>query len=127
MDEQHGRTPVREMTLLLEGMPCGAVICDPDGHYLYVNPGARKIFGVELLEGTTVHDCHPAELHDKVDASLEAFRKGEKRLTVDRFRSGDRTVRETMLGLWYEGRYLGMACIYEDITGLIGEEKEEEL
>jgi hypothetical protein len=41
------------------------------------------------------------------------------------FSSGDRTVRETMLGLWEGDEYLGMACVYEDITDLVGQENKD--
>jgi hypothetical protein len=67
----------------------------------------------------------PVEMQEKVEDSLEAFRKGEKRMTVDRFSSGDRTVRETMLGLWEGDEYLGMACVYEDIIDLVGQENKD--
>ena len=112
----------RRLQCLVDGMRSGVTIYDPDGNYLYVNEAAAEVLqrDIDELVGTSVYDCHPASTRDKVAEVMEAFRRGERRVTVeDEPGSDGRTLRETVVGLWDGDEYLGIACVYEDVTKYI--------
>ncbi len=109
----------RMLQCLVDGMRSGVTIYDPDGNYLYVNEAAAEVLDrdMDALVGMSVYDCHSPGSLDKVREVMEAFRKGERRVTVDDSPgSSGRTIRETMVGLWDGDVYLGLACVYEDVT-----------
>ena len=109
----------RMLQCLVDGMRSGVTIYDPDGNYLYVNEAAAVVLDrdMDTLVGKSVYDCHSPGSLDKVREVMEAFRNGERLVTVDDSPgSSGRTIRETMVGLWDGDEYLGLACVYEDVT-----------
>jgi PAS domain S-box-containing protein len=119
MEEGTGDDMARRLRSLVDGMRSGVTIYDPEGNYLYVNEAAAEVLDrdMDALVGTSVYECHSLGSREKVRTVMEAFRSGERRVTVeDSTGSSGGTIRETMVGLWDGEDYLGLACVYEDVS-----------
>lgn len=106
---------------LLEQLPIGVILTDPNGEMVFVNSAAERIRKVqrENLVGRNVLQCHRESVRDNVSRALDNILKKPKnvyRRMVDDSRN-DQYYLNTYAGVAdAQGNALGMAVLTEDIT-----------
>ncbi len=113
-----GKIPDDVLDLLLDTLPVEISFIDAEDTVRYFNKNGRRIFArSSQVIGRRVQDCHPPKSLDKVNAILEAFKKGEK--DSEEFWIGlkDRLVYIRYFAVRDETkRYLGCLEATQDIT-----------
>lgn len=107
--------------LLLEHLPLGVIITDPEGNIVFVNQSAEQIRNVKRqnLIGHHIHACHPAASLEKVDRAVSSLQSAPDsvyhRMVEDH--TNNKFYINTYVSLYnQENSFCGMAVITEDIT-----------
>ena len=113
-----GKIPSDVLDFLLDTLPVEISFIDTKDTVRYFNKNGGRIFARSpQVIGRRVQDCHPPKSLDKVNAILEAFKKGEK--DSEEFWIGlkDRLVYIRYFAVRDETkRYLGCLEVTQDIT-----------
>ncbi len=74
-----GELGLKELTCLLNSLPIEITFVDKDDRARYFTDHAERIFvRTKQILGRKVENCHPPKSLDKVEAIVEAFKKGER-------------------------------------------------
>ena len=113
-----GKIPDDILDLLLDTLPVEISFIDAEDTVRYFNKNGGRIFArSSQVIGKRVQDCHPPKSLDKVNAILEAFKKGEKDSEEFWIGLNDRLVYIRYFAVRDETkRYLGCLEATQDIT-----------
>ncbi|MBO5313460.1 MAG: PAS domain-containing protein [Clostridia bacterium] len=62
------------------------VICDINSTVVYMNPSAKKRYGIDLT-GRSIRECHPPKANEKIDRVLEWFLESRENNIVYTYRN----------------------------------------
>ncbi len=120
IDLPSGYFKVGELEALLNTLPYDITYVNADGRVQYFSEGKHRVFPrTRTIIGRLVEDCHPPKSLHRVLAVVEAFKSGEK----DEEHFWIQKDGLFILIRYYavrdaEGKYLGVAEVTEEISGL---------
>jgi PAS domain S-box-containing protein len=128
--EEALRTSEERYRRLVEDMAEGIIVIDRDGAFLFANPAAERIFGVEggTLAGRLLREFLDDEQRERAGAQRARRKPGDQSNYLLRLTRPDETTREVVVRSSSQynrrGEYTGAFAIVQDITEQAQAERE---
>ena len=108
----------------------GIVFVDAANKLVFFNRAAGELLNAKPEEriGTSIFLCHPKKIEQKVEQRIDQFRKDPQLQTKGRIINYQgRYIRETFYSISdQQGKYLGIAGVFEDVEELVSLLKQAE-